>query len=98
MKNKITVLLADDHAMVREGLHALLNIESDIEVIGEAVKKLDFEFKKEKNEIEWKKIAGLRDKLIHHYFGINWEIVRDVIKNKIPELEKNMKDLLKKIA
>ncbi len=36
MKNKITVLLSDDHAMVREGLRALLNIESDIEVIGEA--------------------------------------------------------------
>ncbi len=36
MKNKISVLLADDHTMVREGLHALLNVESDIEVIGEA--------------------------------------------------------------
>lgn len=73
-------------------------IVRSLEIIGEAVKKLDFEFKKENNEIEWKKIAGLRDKLIHHYFGINWEIVWDVIRNKIPELEKNMKDLLKKIV
>ena len=65
-----------------------------LEIIGEAVKKLDKNFRNKYNKIEWKKIAGFRDKLIHHYFGIDWDIVWDVIKNKIPELNKHLKELL----
>jgi len=59
-----------------------------LEIIGEAVKNLSPEFKRKHKEIDWKKIAGLRDKLIHYYFGVNWDIVWDVIQNKLPELEK----------
>ena len=36
--------------------------------------------------VEWKRMTGMRDKLIHHYFGIDWEIVEDVLKNELPEL------------
>ena len=53
-----------------------------LEVIGEAVKNLPEDFKDEYPELEWKKIAGIRDKLIHHYFGVDWDIVWDVIQNK----------------
>ncbi len=58
-----------------------------LEIIGEAVKNLSTDFKKRYKDIEWKKIAGLRDKIIHYYFGVNWNIVWDVIKNKLPELK-----------
>ena len=56
-----------------------------LEIIGEAVKNLSPDFKKRYKEIEWKKIAGLRDKMIHGYFGVNWDIVWDVIRNQIPK-------------
>jgi len=58
-----------------------------IEIIGEASKKIDEEFKSTHPYIEWKKMAGTRDKLIHEYFGIDYDIVWDIIENKIPELD-----------
>lgn len=57
-----------------------------LEIIGEASKKLPNQFKSEHSEIQWKSISGMRDKLIHDYFGIDLDLVWDVIKTKIPEL------------
>ena len=57
-----------------------------LEIIGEATKKLPDDFKIQHPQIEWKKIAGTRDILIHDYFGIDWDIVWDIINNKMPEL------------
>jgi uncharacterized protein with HEPN domain len=68
-----------------------------LEIIGEAVKNLSLDFKKRYKEIEWKKIAGLRDKLIHDYFGVNWDIVWDVIKNQIPKLKEQVENILDKV-
>lgn len=65
-----------------------------IEIIGEASKKIDDEFKSMYNHIEWKKIAGTRDKLIHDYFGIDYDIVWDIIENKIPDLDHFLKQLV----
>jgi len=59
----------------------------NLEIIGEAVKNIPDDIKKQKNGIEWRKIIGLRDILIHAYFGIDVDIVWDIIKNKIPELK-----------
>ncbi len=58
-----------------------------LEVIGEAVKNLSDKFKVDNPKLDWKKIAGLRDILIHHYFGVDWDILWDIIKNKLPTLE-----------
>jgi len=66
----------------------------NLEIIGEAVKNLPDDIKESYPEIEWRKIAGLRDILIHAYFGVDLEIVWDIVQNKIPEL----KEALKKIA
>jgi len=68
-----------------------------LEIIGEAVKNIPLSFKEEYGDIEWKKIAGLRDKIIHYYFGVNWDIVWDVIKNKLPRFREEIKSILKGI-
>ncbi len=61
-----------------------------LEVIGEAVKNLSEDLRGEQPEIEWKKIAGLRDRLIHHYFEVDWEIVWDVVTVRLPSLEEKL--------
>lgn len=65
-----------------------------LEIIGEAVKKLPIDLKEKYPEIEWKKIAGMRDKLIHEYFEVDYEIVWDAIINEIPELEQKVTKII----
>jgi uncharacterized protein with HEPN domain len=57
-----------------------------IEIIGEAVKTLPNDVRERYADIEWRSLAGMRDKLIHHYFGVDYSIVWDVVKNKLPGL------------
>ena len=71
-------------------------IVRNLEIIGEAVKRLPDELIKKYPEIEWKKIAGLRDILIHAYFGIDIEIVWDVVQNKLPDLKDQISLILSK--
>ncbi len=66
-----------------------------LEIIGEATKKLSEEFKTQHTIIEWKKIAGTRDKLIHDYYGIDYDIVWDILSSKIKELHQFLRDLNK---
>lgn len=69
-----------------------------IEVIGEASKKISADKKLEWKNIEWRSIAGMRDKLIHDYSGINYSIVWDVVKNKIPALKIQIEEILKGLS
>ncbi len=62
-------------------------ITRSIEIIGEASKNVSYEICMKYPEIPWKNMAGMRDRIIHGYFSINYEIVYDVVMNKIPELE-----------
>ena len=66
----------------------------NLEVIGEAVKKIPEEFRNQYPAVEWKKIAGLRDILIHEYFGIDVEIVWDIVQNKLPILESQIAKII----
>ena len=66
-----------------------------IEIIGEAVKKLPEDFRDKHSALDWRAIAGTRDKLVHDYFGIDYEIVWDIVKNEIPNLKKYVKQILK---
>jgi len=65
-----------------------------LEIIGEATKKIPADFKVKWSSIKWKNMAGMRDRLIHDYMGINYSIVWDVIKNKIPELYEQIVDVI----
>jgi len=58
-----------------------------LEIIGEAVKNVPNSFREKYPEIEWKKIAGFRDVIIHGYFGINYERVWSIIKDDLPTLK-----------
>jgi uncharacterized protein with HEPN domain len=65
-----------------------------IEVIGEAVKQLPEELRQKYTEIEWWAMAGMRDRLIHNYFGVDYDIVWDVVVNKIPALDTEIRQIL----
>lgn len=67
----------------------------NLEIIGEAAKNIPVDIKKKHSDIEWKKITGLRDILAHEYFGIDLEILWDIVKNKLPELKGKVSHLLK---
>lgn len=60
----------------------------------EAVKHLPVELKEDNPDIDWRAIAGLRDILIHAYFGIDEDIIWDIIENKIPVFKKQIKRLI----
>lgn len=67
-----------------------------IEIIGEATKNIDKGFKEKYDDIEWKQMAGMRDRLIHNYMGVNYNIVWDVIYNKIPALKEKIQTVIEK--
>ena len=61
-----------------------------LEIIGEAVKNIPDNFRKKYPEVPWKKIAGLRDIIIHTYFNIDLDITWDIIKKDLPDLKEKM--------
>ena len=65
-----------------------------LEIIGEAVKNIPSEIKKKHPEIPWKDMAGMRNVLIHEYFGVIMDRVWDTAKNDIPKLKKQIQELL----
>jgi len=69
-----------------------------IEIIGEASKKLTEDVKSKQPDIEWRKVAGMRDRLIHDYFGVDYTIVWDVATTKLPDLREKLQSLLETIV
>ena len=69
-------------------------IVRSLEVIGEAVKKLPDEVRSKYPHVEWADMAGMRDVLIHHYFGIDYDIVWDVLQNEIPDLHHELQRMI----
>jgi uncharacterized protein with HEPN domain len=65
-----------------------------LEIIGEASKKLTEDIKSMQPSIEWRKVSGMRDRLIHDYFGVDYTIVWDVATTKLPDLRVKLQALL----
>lgn len=71
-------------------------IVRNFEIIGEAVKLLPDDLKKQHFSIPWNKIAGIRDRLIHQYFGVNFEIIWSIIEEELTDFQTNIEKLLTK--
>lgn len=82
--------LARDRVLSRACIRSL-------EIIGEAVKNISSELKDRHPKIEWRLISGMRDKLIHQYFGIDWDVVSSVLKNEIRPLKAEIEIMLSEV-
>ncbi len=66
-----------------------------LEIIGEATKKLPDDVREKHDKIDRRAIAGTRDKLIHDYLGIDYDIIWDIVTNEIPNLRTHIKEMIK---
>ena len=67
----------------------------NLEVIGEATKNLSNEFREQHSEIPWRNMAGTRDRLTHNYFGINQEIVWQIVEQDLPGLKSQIEQMIR---
>ncbi len=65
-----------------------------IQIIGEAAKHVSEDYRKKWNHIPWKEIAGMRDIIVHEYFGVTMEMIWKVAVEDIPKLKRQIEDLL----
>jgi uncharacterized protein with HEPN domain len=84
----------DDFFENREKQYATLRA---LEIIGEATKNLSDELKTENPSVDWKNIAGMRDKLIHAYFGVNLPLVWETVKKDLPQLKLQAQKMLENV-
>jgi len=96
IKNSTKDLSFEDFANSKDSKDACIR---RLEIIGEAVKNLSLEIKNKYSKIEWKQIAGTRDRIIHAYFDVDLGVVWGIIKIDLPILDKellNIKSSLEK--
>lgn len=68
-----------------------------LEIIGEAVKNIPADFKKDYPGVDWKGIAGMRDVIVHQYFGIDLKLIYKIATERIPDLREEIEKMLKEI-
>ena len=66
-----------------------------IEIIGEAARNVSDEFQEKHSTVPWLKMIGIRNKIIHEYFNVNYAIVWDTIKDDLPRLKNSIKKIIK---
>lgn len=82
-------------AILRDTTKTQDAVVRNLEIIGEAAKSISSDFKKEHKDVDWKGMAGMRDRLIHHYFGVNLDVVWSVVKDKLPALKMQMEGIVR---
>jgi uncharacterized protein with HEPN domain len=66
----------------------------NLEIVGEATKNLSVEMRDRFPEVPWKAMAGVRDRLIHHYFGVNLDIVWQIVAGELPQLALQIEEIM----
>lgn len=94
--NYITSVITDDIALYQFLSDETLKraVTRSLSIIGEATKKIPADTKYKWQSISWREMAGMRDKLVHDYMGVNYLIVWDVVKNIIPVLTKQITEVI----
>jgi uncharacterized protein with HEPN domain len=65
-----------------------------VEIIGEAVKQMPAEFRQSHPDVPWKIVSGMRDRMVHKYFAVDYDIVWDVIEHKLDDLNQMLISML----
>ena len=69
----------------------------NLEIIGQAVKNLSAAVRTAHPGVQWKAVAGLRDKLIHEYFGVDMRLVWDIVERDLPPLKERVESILQEL-
>lgn len=83
----------DEDSFLRDEILKRAFVRS-IEVMGEAVKQIPDSVRGKYSEVKWRAIAGMRDRLIHAYYGVNYRMVWDAVANKVPVLAQSIRLIL----
>ena len=82
----------DDFKQDKKTVNAVIR---SLEIMGEAAKKIPDDLRRKYSKIPWKEMAGIRDKLIHEYHGVDLEIIWKVVKEELPPVKPNILKMLK---
>ncbi len=91
---KIAEAVADGRVAFFAQYRTQDSVVRQLQIIGEATKHLSPDFCARYSDVPWKRIAGMRDVLIHNYMGVDWELVWEIAEGEIPTLESRVRVML----